>query len=130
MRSLNFPSLLLQIKKRFENKKFPLSIIILDDYKVQSTLLLNCNIEEKFQAASISKTITSLVTLKLHQESILNIDKDVNKYLKLYKITNENGKVVRVTLRQLLNHTAGCTVSGFAGYSIREIFPSLNQICN
>lgn len=128
MGSLYLSSLFFQIKKKLENKRFPASLIILDNYKVQNNLLLNCKKEDKFQAASISKTLTSLLTLRLEQEGLLNINEDVNGYLNSYKLTDGKGNVVKTTLNQLLTHTAGCTVEGFPGYSLDSKLPSLDQI--
>lgn len=128
MSQLNLLPLFFQIKKKLENKKLSASLIILDDYKVQNSLLLNCKKEDKFQAASISKTITSLLTLRLEQEGFVDINKDVNLYLKSHKITNGKGNIVKITLKQLLTHTAGCTVEGFPGYSLDSKLPSLDQI--
>lgn len=128
MKQLNFSSLFFEVKKRLENKKFPASLAILNDYRVQNLLLLNCEKKDKFQAASISKTITSLVTLRLEQEGAVDINEDVSKYLKSYRVTDKEGKVIKVSLKQLLTHTAGCTVSGFPGYSLQVKLPSLDQI--
>ena len=65
-----------------------------------------------FQAASISKPMTALAVLHLVQGGKLNLDVDVNQYLKSWKVPRaEDGKVT--TLRQLLTHTAGL----FAGFS-------------
>jgi uridine kinase len=67
-----------------------------------------------FQAGSISKTITALGILYLVQEGLLSLDEDVNKYLKSWRIPENNfTKNEKVTLRRILSHSAGLTVSGF-----------------
>jgi CubicO group peptidase (beta-lactamase class C family) len=82
-----------------------------------------------FQAASISKPVSALGALSLVQAGKLDLDADVNQYLKSWKIPlNTFTAQHPVTLRELLNHTAGTTVHGFAGYASEAPIPSLVQI--
>jgi len=83
-----------------------------------------------FQAASISKVLTSIAFMKLKEKNEIDLDDDVNLYLKSWKIPSNNGWQPKVTLRQLLSHTAGMTVSGFGGYSIHDSIPTTVQILN
>lgn len=79
-----------------------------------------------FQAGSISKTVTAFGALLLVQEGKISLDGDVNEYLKRWKVPeNQFTSREKVTLRRLLSHTAGTTVSGFPGYSIQDSIPSL-----
>jgi CubicO group peptidase (beta-lactamase class C family) len=84
-----------------------------------------------FQAASISKPITALAALRMVDSGKLNLDANVNHYLRSWKIPN-NGFTAKqkVTLRELLSHTAGMTVAGFSGYRAGTPLPSLVQILN
>jgi CubicO group peptidase (beta-lactamase class C family) len=82
-----------------------------------------------FQAASISKPLTALAVLHLVEQGRLDLDTDVNRYLKTWKLPASapmEGKPV--TIRELLTHTAGLTVHGFPGYGAGETVPSLNQV--
>lgn len=82
-----------------------------------------------FQAASISKPVAALAALSLVQEGRLDLDEDVNIKLTSWKIpANENTKNRKVTLRGLLTHSAGMTVSGFPGYTTDAQIPTLIQI--
>lgn len=81
-----------------------------------------------FQAGSISKALFSLAVMHLVQEESLELDKDVNEYLKAWQLPASIGIAAHVTLRQLLSHTASTTVHGFPGYEIDEPIPSLLQI--
>jgi CubicO group peptidase (beta-lactamase class C family) len=82
-----------------------------------------------FQAASISKPVTALGVLRLVQMGKLGLDADVNQYLKSWKIpSNTFTDQHPVTLRELLSHTAGMTVHGFAGYASDAPVPTLKQI--
>jgi CubicO group peptidase (beta-lactamase class C family) len=82
-----------------------------------------------FQAASISKTVTALAIMRLTQDGKLDLDRNVNQYLKTWKVPeNEFTRAGGVTLRELLSHSAGTTVSGFEGYEAGSTLPSLVQI--
>jgi CubicO group peptidase (beta-lactamase class C family) len=67
-----------------------------------------------FQAASISKPVGAMAVLSLVEGGKISIDTDVNQYLKSWKVPENpftaHGKV---TVRELLSHTAGLTVHGF-----------------
>ena len=84
-----------------------------------------------FQAASISKPVTASGVLKLVQSGKLNLDDDVNQKLISWKVPNSRfteGK--KVTLRNLLSHSASLTVHGFDGYGIDEEVPTLLEVLN
>ena len=84
-----------------------------------------------FQAGSISKPIAALAILKLLEEGKVDLDEDVNSYLKPWKVQeNEFTKTEKVTLRRLLNHTAGINVHGFPGYSVSDRLPSTEGVLN
>jgi CubicO group peptidase (beta-lactamase class C family) len=83
-----------------------------------------------FQSGSISKTLFALGVMRLVEEGKLNLDEDIDCYLTTWHVpTNENGQP-KVTLRQILSHTAGFTVHGFPGYLASDSLPSLVQILN
>jgi CubicO group peptidase (beta-lactamase class C family) len=82
-----------------------------------------------FQAASISKPIAALAALRLVEQGKLGLDEDVNTKLTSWKVPdNEFTKTEKVTLRRLLSHTAGLTVSGFGGYQAGAPVPTLVQV--
>ncbi len=67
-----------------------------------------------------------MVALHLVDEGKLSLDEDVNLKLRSWKVPeNEFTAKEKVTLRRLLNHSAGLTVHGFAGYAADEPVPSL-----
>lgn len=85
----------------------------------------------RFQAASIAKTLTAVGIMKLVEEFNLDIDKDVNQYLKSWKL--DYGKfsdTSKVTIRGLLSHTGGINMSGFKGYTKSDVLPSTLDILN
>ena len=82
-----------------------------------------------FQACSISKPVTAMAVVYLVQQGKLDLDEDVNQKLVSWKIPeNEFTRDQKVTIRRLLSHSAGVTVSGFRGYSSDEQVPTLHQI--
>ena len=84
-----------------------------------------------FQAASISKPVTAIAVMRLVQSGKLNLDTDVNEYLKSWKVPDNQFTAKRkVTLRELITHTAGVTVHGFEGYATNEQVPTLVQVLN
>ena len=87
--------------------------------------------ETEFQAASISKPVTTLAVLRLVVDGKLNLDADINQYLHGWKLpANDFTQQSPVTLRKLLSHSAGVTVHGFPGYAANEPLPTLVQILN
>jgi CubicO group peptidase (beta-lactamase class C family) len=73
--------------------------------------------ETLFQAASISKPVAAMAVLKLAEDGVVDLDQNVNDMLTSWQIPdNEFTVEQKVTLRGLLNHSAGTTVWGFAGY--------------
>lgn len=84
-----------------------------------------------FQAGSISKPVAAYGALMLVQENKILLEEDVNTYLKSWKLEdNENTKENKVTVKNLLNHSAGVTVHGFLGYSPDLPVPTLVQVLN
>lgn len=81
-----------------------------------------------FQAASIGKPVTALAALRLVGEGQLHLDEDVNTFLRSWKVPPNGAWQPRVTLRQLLSHTAGTTVHGFPGYPVGRARPTLAQV--
>lgn len=71
-----------------------------------------------FQAASISKPVAATAALTLVEEGRLDLDTDVNRYLRRWQVpASEHAHGQVVTLRRIMTHTAGLTVSGFPGYA-------------
>jgi CubicO group peptidase (beta-lactamase class C family) len=81
-----------------------------------------------FQAASISKAAFALGVMRLVQEGRLSLDEDINQYLSAWRVPANDGWQPRLSLRQLLSHTAGLTVDGFPGYQASEPLPAVPQI--
>jgi CubicO group peptidase (beta-lactamase class C family) len=77
-----------------------------------------------FQAGSISKPVFALAVMRLVEQGTLDLDADVNGYLTSWRVPANGGWQPRITLRQLLSHTAGVTVHGFRGYPASGPWPT------
>jgi CubicO group peptidase (beta-lactamase class C family) len=71
-----------------------------------------------FQAASLSKPVTFLAALRMHAAGEIDLDKNIQTYLKDFVIpqgkqTPENP----VTFRNIFSHTSGITPGGYQGYA-------------
>ena len=132
---------LFNLTDRMEHYKVPgVSIAVVNNGKIEWAKgygIANTNTGARvdtntiFQAASISKPLAALAALKLVENGKLELDKDVNEYLKDWKVPeNDFTKNEKVTLRRLLTHTAGMTVHGFPGYKQTDSFPNVSQVLN
>ena len=84
-----------------------------------------------FQAASISKSLNALGVLKLAQDKKIDLDSDINNYLKSWKFPYDTlSKGKKITVANLLSHTGGTTVHGFPGYTPGKKLPSTINILN
>src|SRR6185312_637162 len=85
--------------------------------------------ETLFQAGSISKPVAAMVAMKKVEQGKIALDDNINNKLTSWKLPdNEFTAKKKVTLRNLLSHTAGTTVHGFPGYAVSEKVPSLQQV--
>jgi CubicO group peptidase (beta-lactamase class C family) len=115
------------------------SIAVARDFQVQWTKTygvadvsadMPVTAETRFQAASISKPVTAFAVLRAIEAGKLSLDEDVNRYLKSWKVPdNEFTRHHAVTLRALLSHTSGTGDGfGFPGYAPGADRPTLVQI--
>jgi CubicO group peptidase (beta-lactamase class C family) len=117
-----------------------LSIAVIDNYKIAWAQGYGWadTIERRpvttstlFQPASVGKSVHAVGAMKLVQDGKLDLDRDINDYLKRWKFPYDSvshGK--KISTRELLTHTAGLSVHGFDGYKWNEKKPDLIQILN
>jgi len=81
-----------------------------------------------FTGASLGKPITSVAALRLVEQGVLDLDEDVNKKLKGWKVPiNEFTKKEKVTLRRLIGHTSGFNRYYGPNYMPYETLPTIEQ---
>jgi len=85
--------------------------------------------ETLFQAASVTKLLVASLALHFVEKGLLELDKDINLYLKSWKIQdNDLTAEKKVTLRLLLSHQSGLPETNFSYQG--STAPSLTQVLN
>ncbi|MEO9871794.1 serine hydrolase [Ekhidna sp.] len=88
-------------------------------------------IQTLFQAAATSMPVTAYGALRLVEQNKLDLDENINSYLTSWKVPeNEFTREKKVTIRNLLNHSAGIHPRGTGSYSIDAKIPTLVEILN
>lgn len=82
-----------------------------------------------FNGASLSKPVTAMAALKLADKSKIDLNEDVNKYLKDWKVPDSKfTKKEKVTLKRLIGHSAGIDNHLWSSYFPDEDVPTLTQM--
>lgn len=130
-------ALMQQLMKQF---KVPgVSIAVIRDFKVALALAYGVadastgtpvTTRTMFQAASISKPVSAMVSLKAVQNGRFTLDQDINTILKSWKLpVGDFTRSGPVTPRTLMSHTSGMGDGfGFPGYSPGTPLPTLQQV--
>ena len=127
------------LKERMAHYKVPgLSIAVIKDFQVDwakgygyADVDENRKVTEEtlFQAASISKSLNAVGVMRLAQEGKIDLTSDINSYLTGWKFPYDNfSKGKKITIANLLSHTAGLSVHGFPGYENGEPLPTIVEI--
>lgn len=127
------------IEERMKFYKVPaVSVAVINDFRVEWAKAYGVTDAETrepattktlFQAASISKPVAATVALNKVEKGKLSLDEDINNKLTSWKVPeNEFTAKKKVTLANLLSHTAGLTVHGFPGYEVGAKLPTVPQI--
>ncbi len=121
------------LEQRMAHTRTPaVSVAVIDDFEVAwargfGTLAAGAEptlANTPFQCGSISKPVFALAVMKLAERGTIDLDADVNGYLASWRLPAIDGWQPRVSLRQLLSHTAGITVHGFPGYPASGPWPT------
>lgn len=124
--------------RKYQGKQIPGAVFVLvkDDNIFFSKGYGYANLEQKtpvipdktlFRIGSISKLITATAVMQLAEQGKLNLNEDINQYLKQFQVEKNNFKPI--TTAHLLTHTDGFDVAWTIGAATRcqlEL-PSLEQ---
>ena len=83
-----------------------------------------------FNIGSISKTFTAWGIMHLVEQGKLNLDTPVSSYLTRWQLPASQYDTQKVTIRAILNHTAGLSVHGYPGFPSVENLPTLEASLN
>ena len=83
--------------------------------------------ETLFNIGSTSKSVSAWGAMHLVGEGRLSLDEPVGARLKRWHLPASSFPAAGVTLRRLLSHTAGLSVSGYRGWGPDDLIPSLEQ---
>jgi len=109
------------LPETMQDLKVPgVSIAVIDDFKIAWTRaygVMEAGTDKKvttatmFQSGSTTKLLMAIVILRMAEEGKLDLDADINTYLKTWKVPEHpSGK--KVTLRLLLTHRSGINRPG------------------
>ncbi|MBQ9252223.1 MAG: GNAT family N-acetyltransferase [Clostridia bacterium] len=79
-----------------------------------------------FPACSISKFVTAICVMKLHEQKMIDIDKPVNDFLRRWKLLTPEGKESGAPVRALLCHTAGIQDGEEGFFGLRRGDPEIS----
>jgi CubicO group peptidase (beta-lactamase class C family) len=115
-----------------------LSVAVVHNYKLEwakgygladDSLQTPVTTHTLFQAGSVSKSLNAVGVLKLVQDKKINLYADINDYLTSWKFTYDSlSKDKKISVANLLSHTAGLNVHGFGGYRHGLPVPSVVQV--
>lgn len=80
-----------------------------------------------FRIASISKTFTATAVMQLVERRLIRLDDYVVEHLPWFR-SKKDRRLERITIRQLLTHTAGLSRDGNTTHWVTMCFPTVIQI--
>ncbi len=86
--------------------------------------------KDGFNIGSISKMFTAWGIMKLVETGKVSLDAPISTYLKSWKLPSSSFDTSKITIRNVLNHSAGLTVHGYNGYNSKKEVPTLINSLN
>ncbi len=129
-----------EIPIALEKNKVPgLAIAIIENGKVivkkgfgfaNVALQKKVTTKDGFNIGSISKMFTAWGVMKLVETGKVRLDAPISTYLKSWKLPTSSFDTSKITIRNVLNHSAGLTVHGYNGYNSKKEVPTLINSLN
>ncbi len=126
------------LRERMGQLRIPgISIAVINDYQIEWARGYGVreigtddavDVQTRFQACSISKPVAAVAALRLVEQGRLDLDTDINTYLTSWKLNSNGTWQPKVTLRQILSHTAGISVPWVAGYHPAQDIPTFSEV--
>lgn len=85
------------------------------------------NAKTGFNIGSISKMFTAWGIMKLAEEGKLDLEEPASNYISSWRLPLSEFDESKVTIRNLLQHTAGLSVHGYNGYEKKEALTSTKE---
>ncbi|WP_299109980.1 serine hydrolase [uncultured Winogradskyella sp.] len=94
-----------------------------------SNVSLGVKVDSKtgFNIGSISKMFTAWGIMKMVEDGKIDLDTPVSTYITKWKLPTSKFDEDKVTIRNLLQHTAGLSVHGYNGYESKEELTSITK---
>lgn len=86
------------------------------------------DVDTIFPACSISKFVTAMCLMKLHEENRIDINEPVNGHLRQWKLLTTDRKKSDATIRALMCHTAGIIDGEESFYGLRRNDPTIGLL--
>ena len=127
------------IEERMEHYGIPgVSIAVINNGKIQwakgygvMDKVSKAPVTKQTIFQTVSQPLTAYGALRLVEQNKVSLNKDINNYLKSWKVPeNEFTKKKKVTIKHLLNHSAGIKHHGIGGYSTGSSIPTLLEVLN
>ncbi len=77
-----------------------------------------------FNVGSVSKPLTVWAVVALAQDGLIDLDAPISRYLEQFELPPGEYDLEEVTIRRLLQHTAGTNRHGYGGYGAHEDQPA------
>ena len=117
---LNIPGMSIAIIENNEISCFSYGVKNNNNDKISSNTL--------FQAGSLSKPFFATTIMRLVEKDVLDLEIDINSYLKEQLYNTFDNKEYKINLKQILSHRAGFNINAYSGYKKDEKIPFLHDI--
>lgn len=131
---IGFDSMIRKLATDFETPG--IAVAVMKNYEYKEYFYGYSNLSEKklltnktaFNVASISKLVTAHVVMQLAEQGKVDLDKPIQSYLTQWKFPTSQFDPIQITVRTVLNHSAGLSTEFGPGFSSKDTLLSLPDI--